>query len=102
MKKFKEMVGGLEERQVQVWWLEHEAQEETNGGLCSQGGQSFHQGALRIQGQGCKEDCQGRANEEVQGNGEDCKSIWAAIFQNDRSSHKMFVVACLHFLQVSC
>merc|ERR1712072_881361 len=56
-----------EEWRIQDWWLlELEAQEEASSSS-SQGSQSIHQGAMRVQGQASFQDCPRLGHEEVEG-----------------------------------
>merc|ERR1712125_221709 len=41
----------------------------------SKGCEPFHEGAMCVQGQACQQDCQGFADEEVQGDGELSSSL---------------------------
>merc|ERR1712139_451898 len=59
--------GVEEERRFQDWWLlELEAQEEASS-PSSQGHQSIHKGAMRVQGQASFQDSSRFAHEEVEG-----------------------------------
>merc|ERR1712185_596268 len=57
-------------RQIQAWRRTQLEAEEEASDCRSQGSESFHQGAVRLQGEASLQDSQGASNEEVQGDGQ--------------------------------
>merc|ERR1712125_96355 len=60
-----EEAGIIQDRRCVEFKVEVEARDPR-----SKGCEPFHEGAMCVQGQACQQDCQGFADEEVQGDGE--------------------------------